>query len=42
MGGLSASKANFKITVDSIQNPGEIRLFADDIVIANESFSNIV
>lgn len=42
MGGLSASKANYKITVDSIQNPGEIRLFADDIVVANESFSNIV
>ncbi|MEQ2245962.1 Pleckstrin y domain-containing A member 7, partial [Ilyodon furcidens] len=37
MGGLSVSKTNYKITVDSIQNPGEIRLFADDIVISNES-----
>lgn len=37
MGGLSASKANYKITVDSIQNPGEICLFADDDVICNET-----
>lgn len=26
LAGLSASKANFKITVDSVQNPGEFLL----------------